>query len=70
MMILILIFSLIHLAVGIGIISAFRFYGSLFSPERGLAGFNIFIGVLGILLAILGLFTIMSGRAVLSKNFT
>ena len=67
--ILILIFSIIHLGVGGGIISTYRYYGGLFSAERGLAGFNVFIGVVGFLIGILALFTVLSGRTVLSKSF-
>ncbi len=57
-MALILVFSLIHLAVSIGIIVPFRKYGDIFRPQIGLSAFNIVISFFGIVTGILGLVSI------------
>ncbi len=54
-MALILVFSLIHLAVSIGIIVPFRKYGDIFRPQIGLSAFNIVISFFGLVTGILGL---------------
>jgi hypothetical protein len=65
--ILILIFAIIHLGVGIGIITRFHYYGDIFYPETGLAGFNIFISVVALVIGGVGLFAVLSGRGPLCK---
>ncbi|CAF1057698.1 unnamed protein product [Adineta ricciae] len=54
-MTLILIFSIIHLGVSIGIIGQYRKYSSFFGPQIGLAGYNLAISVFGLAAGINGL---------------
>ena len=55
----ILLFSLIHLGVGIGLIVTYRQYGDIFRPVVGLAAYNLVICILGFVTGMLGLFAIM-----------
>jgi hypothetical protein len=64
---LILIFSFIHLGVGIGIISKNRSYGNMFHAEIGLSAYNIVISFLGILVGAVGLCCVLTGQEVLGK---
>jgi hypothetical protein len=52
---LIVVFSLIHLGVSIGIIDGDRPYEDIFRPEIGLSSYNIVIGFLGITAGSVGL---------------
>jgi hypothetical protein len=65
--ILILIFAIIHLGVSIGILTRFQPYGDIFRPERGIAGFNIVISLLGLIVGGVGIFATASNRGNLSK---
>lgn len=65
-MILILILAIIHFGVSLSILEKFRHYGNIFHPERGLAGFNLVISILGIIIAGFGLFSVLTSRGVLS----
>ena len=64
---LMLLFLIIHLGVGIGIVARFSPYGDLFRPERGLAGYNIFISIFGLIIAGFGLFAVLTDRSALSE---
>ena len=64
---LILIFSLIHLGVGIGIIARNRGFGTMFRPEIGLAAYNIVISFLGIIVGTIGLICILKHQKLLGK---
>ena len=65
--ILIVIFAIIHLGVSIGILARFQPYGDIFHPERGIAGFNIVISLLGLLVGGVGIFAAASNRGDLCK---
>ncbi len=54
-MALILLFSLIHLAVSVGIIVPYRKYGDMFRPQIGLSSFNLAICFFGLVTGILGM---------------
>ena len=54
-MALIVLFSIIHLGVSIGIIVPYRKYGDIFRPQIGLSSFNLVISLFGLLTGILGL---------------
>ena len=64
---LMLIFAIIHFGVGVGIVARFASYQGLFRPERGLAGFNIFISIVGLIVAGFGLLATLTDRRALSK---
>lgn len=64
---LILIFSFIHLGVGIAIISKDRSYGGIFHPEIGLSAANIVISFFGMLVGTIGLFCILTDQKLLGK---
>jgi len=64
---LILIFSFIHLGVGIAIISKDRSYSGIFHPEIGLAAANIVISFFGILVGTIGLLCILMNQKLLGK---
>ena len=55
----ILIFSLIHLGVSVGIIAPYRQYQDVFRPQIGLASFNLVICIFGFLTGGLGLFAVL-----------
>ena len=64
---LILIFAIIHFAVGIGIIANNRGYGDMFRPEIGLAAYNIVLSLLGFIVGGVGLFCILTNQYSLGK---
>jgi uncharacterized membrane protein len=52
---LILVFSLIHIGVSIGIIVQYRKYNDIFRPQIGLSGFNLALSLIGLITGILGM---------------
>ncbi|UJR30651.1 hypothetical protein I4U23_018175 [Adineta vaga] len=64
---LVLLFSIIHLGVSIGIIGSFRKYGDFFRPQIGLCGFNIAISIFGLVTSIVGAFSIMTDSPKIGK---
>jgi hypothetical protein len=58
----ILLFSVIHLGVSIGIIVPYRQYGALFRPQVGLSAFNLVICILGFVAGILGVICILKNN--------
>jgi hypothetical protein len=64
---LLLIFGIIHLGVGIGVVARYRQYSDIFAQSVGLASFNIVIGIYGIAIGIVCLFCTIQERAALSK---
>lgn len=64
---LILVFGIIHLGVGSGIVGRFRQFDDIFRQPVGLAGFNIVIGIYGIAIGIPGLVAVINENAVLSS---
>ena len=62
---LIVLFALIHLGVGVGLIVTMRRFGDTFQPQIGLSGFNLAISIIGIATGVLGLVSI----AMHSKRF-
>ena len=66
---LILLFSLIHLGVSIGIIGQYRKYSSFFGPQIGLAGYNLAISIFGLAAGIVGLFAFMTDSPKIGKVF-
>jgi hypothetical protein len=66
-MVLILIFSLVHLAVGIAIVVIDNNYGDIFRPEVGLSAGVIGLGFIAILVGTVGLFSILTNRKNLGK---
>jgi uncharacterized BrkB/YihY/UPF0761 family membrane protein len=66
-MVLILTFAIVHFSVGIGIIVRFRHYDDIFHPERGLAGYNIFISLYALIVCGFGLYSILTNQHTLSK---
>lgn len=66
---LILVFSLIHLGVSIGIIGQYRKYSTFFGPQIGLAGYNIAISVFGLVASIVGIFAFMTDSPKIGKIF-
>lgn len=67
---LVLIVSLVHLGLGIGVLASFSRYGDVFRPENGLAGYNIFIGVIGIIISSFGIFSVVTDRGILSEYYS
>jgi hypothetical protein len=68
-MCLILVFSIIHLGVGSGIIAQNRNFGDLFRPEIGLSAFNIVLSILGLAVGAAGLFCILTNQAIISMFY-
>ncbi|CAF1225786.1 unnamed protein product [Adineta ricciae] len=66
-MTLILLFSLIHLGVSIGIIGQYRKYSSFLGPQIGLAGYNLAISIFGLAAGIVGLFAFMTDSPKIGK---
>jgi hypothetical protein len=66
-MVLILIFSIIHLGVSIGALARFSRFGDIFRPERGLGGFNLVISIYGLAVGGFGLFSVLTQRGILSE---
>ena len=66
---LILIFGIIHLSVGIGIVAKYRQYANILQQSVGLASFNIVIGIYGIVAGALSLFAVLTQRPSLSNYF-
>ncbi len=64
---LILIFGIIHLGVGIGIVAKYHDYATVFQQQIGLSGYNIFVALLTIMISSLGLFSVSNGYSRLSK---
>lgn len=64
---IVLILSLTHLGLGIGVLVETVRYGSIFRPESGLAGYNIFIGAFGIIVSGFGLFSVLTERGILGN---
>jgi hypothetical protein len=54
-MVAILIFAILHVGVSIGIIVPFRKYGDIFTPQVGLASYNLVVGFVGLITGVLGL---------------
>jgi hypothetical protein len=72
---LILLFSLVHLAVCLGIIIPFHQYGDIFQQQISLCGYNIVIAILGLVNGGLGLLytfksTKLFGKIFISKDFS
>jgi hypothetical protein len=63
----ILIFSFIHLAVGIVIIVKDRSYGDMFHSEIGLGSACIVISFVGILVGAIGLICILTNQRLIGK---
>ena len=51
----IIVFGIIHLGVGIGIVARYSRYDAIFQQQVGLAGYNIVIALLAIFVSIVGL---------------
>jgi hypothetical protein len=64
---LVLVFSLIHLGVSIGIINTNRQYVGVFHPEVGLSGFNIVIAFFGIAVGSAGLMHLLTDFKIFSR---
>jgi hypothetical protein len=65
---ILLILSLTHLGLGIGVLVETVRYGSIFRPESGLAGYNIFIGAFGVIVSSFGLFSVLTERGILGNH--
>jgi uncharacterized membrane protein len=63
---LILILGIIHLGVGIGIVSKYHKY-SVFQQQVSLSGFNIFIGIYTIILGIFAVVTSLTQNQLFRK---
>lgn len=66
--ILIIVLSIIHLGVGIGITAKYSQYKSVMQMSIGLAAYNIVIGVFGLAVGILAVFTILKQNRKLCKE--
>lgn len=51
----ILIFGIIHLGVGIGVVAKYSQYDNVFQQQVGLAGYNIVVALLAIFVGIIGI---------------
>jgi uncharacterized membrane protein len=60
---LVIIFGIIHLAVGIGIVGRYRQYDDIFRQPVGLASFNIVIGLFAIVVGIMALLVMRNQSA-------
>lgn len=65
--ILLIIISIVHLGVGGSIIRKFQDLQGLYARETGLAGYNVFIGIVGLLVGGFGLIGILTSRKALSS---
>ena len=65
---LIVVLGIVHLGVGIGIVSEYRDYDDVFRQSVGLAGFNIVIGIFATAVGVLGAFVILREKRSLSKR--
>lgn len=65
--VIIICLSIIHFAVGIAIVSGYRKYHDIFEQQRGLAGYNIFIGFFSIIVGIIGLVSAIQRSPLLSE---
>lgn len=63
----IIIISIIHFGVGIGITRGYGKYDEIFQQQVGLAGFNIFVGLLSIIVGVIGLVSAILRYPLLSK---
>lgn len=63
----IIIFGIIHFAVGIGIVRRYNKYDDIFQQQVGLAGFNIFIGFFTMVIGVIGLVSIIIDHYILCK---
>ena len=66
----ILLFSLIHLAVSVGIIVPFRKYDDIFRPEIGLSSFNLVVCFVGLITGTLGLASVFMNSERFGKIFS
>lgn len=66
----VLVFSIILLCVSGNMIRTSDNYDRLFRPERGLAGYNVFVSVLGILVGAFALSSSIKSRKALGKSLT
>ncbi len=66
---LIIVFGIIHLGVGIGIVAKYRRYNDVCQQPVGLSGYNIVIGILALVTGIVCVIGISLGKAALSKYF-
>jgi formate hydrogenlyase subunit 3/multisubunit Na+/H+ antiporter MnhD subunit len=64
---LVLILGIIHLSVAAAFVSKYNRYKDVFQQPVGLSGFNIVIGIYGIVIGILGLVTITRMQAPLGN---
>ena len=65
--VLIVVFGIIDLGSGIGIVARYRQYQDVFRPSVGLAAFNIVIAVYALAIAVLCLVGVLQERPALSK---
>ncbi len=63
----IIVFGIIHLGVGIGIVAKYRKYSDVCQQTVGLSGFNIVIAILALITGIMCVISITQGKAALSK---
>ncbi len=66
---LIIIFGIIHLGVGIGVVAKYHRYDDVSRQPVGLSGFNIVIAILALITGIMCVISIKQGMAALSKYF-
>ena len=64
---LILVFGIIHLGVGSGIVGRYHQFDDIFQQPVGLAGFNIVIGIYGIAIGLVGLVAVIYENAALGS---
>ena len=59
---LLLLFTVIHIAVSIGIIVPDRQYSDIFRPQIGLAAFNLVISIFGLATGVIGLASLLMNK--------
>lgn len=66
---LIIVFGVIHLGAGAGVIARYRRYQDLFRPSIGLSAYNIVIGIYAVAVGIVCMIGVLKERPALSKSF-
>lgn len=62
----ILIMGIIHLGVGIGIVAKYKQFKDIFEQQVGLSGYNIFVAIFTIIVAIIGFVAVLRDNPNLS----
>jgi len=64
---LIIVFGIIHLGVGAGIVGKYRRYSDIFQQSVGISSYDIVVGVYSMVVGALCVFTIVQQKVLLCK---